>query len=144
MQPTRKHHILCVDDHEDTCFMLTTLLGLSDYKVTTASSVSEALRLAHSEDFDLYILDGRLADGGGVDLCLKIREFDPQAFIIFYTGAAYESDRRAGLCAGAYAYIVKPDIEELSAAVSELLDVKRGANFGRDVSVADSHHAEGW
>ena len=44
--------ILCADDHEDTCFMLSALLGNSGYEVKHAGGVGEALNLARAEHFD--------------------------------------------------------------------------------------------
>lgn len=120
MHPT-KCRILCIDDNEDTCFMLSCLLQPQGHEVVTASSITEALQLARSERFDLYILDNLLPDGSGVDLCQQLREFDPSTPIIFYSGAAYEIDRRKGLRAGATAYVAKPEIDGLTNTVNGLL-----------------------
>jgi two-component system OmpR family response regulator len=119
--PTAKCRILYVDDHEDTSFMLTHLLGQSDYQVVTASSMSEALSRIRHEKFDLYILDKRLPDGSGLDLCRKLNEATPDVPVIFYTGDAYALHREEGLCAGAEAYVAKPNIDELVATVNECL-----------------------
>ena len=82
-----KRHILCVDDNDDTCFMLSTLLGQAGYEVRSASSITEGLRLAESEHFDLYILDSQIRGRNGLDLCRRIREFDRTTPIIFFYGA---------------------------------------------------------
>jgi DNA-binding response OmpR family regulator len=123
MQPA-KCRILCIDDHEDTSFMLTHLLGLSNYEVVTASSISEALKLLERDEFDLYVLDKRLPDGSGLDLCRKIVTVRPQAPVIFYSGDAYELHRKEGLCAGAEAYVPKPHVDELIETVQRLLSEK--------------------
>lgn len=120
MQPSRCR-ILYVDDHEDTAFMLTHLLGQSDYEVETASSMADALDRSKREQFDLYILDKRLPDGSGLDLCRRLHEITPDVPVIFYSGDAYELHRREGLSAGADAYITKPNIEELIDKVHQLL-----------------------
>ena len=120
MRPT-KCRILYVDDHEDTSYMLTHLLGQSDYEVVTAGSMSEALDLIRNEKFDLYVLDKRLPDGSGLDLCRKLNETTPDIPVIFYTGDAYALHREEGLCAGAEAYVAKPNIDELVATVNECL-----------------------
>ena len=121
MQPT-KRHILCVDDNDDTCFMLSALLGRAGYEVRTASGVAEGLRLAESERFDLYILDNRFADGTGLELCRRIREFDSATPILFFSGLAHESDRQHGLDAGAQGYLVKPnDLDKLVETVTRLI-----------------------
>jgi CheY-like chemotaxis protein len=123
MQP-EKCRILCVDDHEDTSYMLTHLLGQSDYEVVVAESICDALHRIKREHFDLYVLDKRLPDGSGLDLCRKLNQATPDVPIIFYTGDAYDLHRQEGLCAGAEAYVPKPHVEELIKTVQELLASK--------------------
>ncbi|HEX7957118.1 MAG TPA: response regulator, partial [Pyrinomonadaceae bacterium] len=68
--------ILFVDDHEDTRFLISYLLGEWGYEVTVAKSVEDGLVLARRGNFDLYLLDSRFGDGSGTELCEGIREFD--------------------------------------------------------------------
>ena len=124
MQP-QKRRILCVDDDEDTCSMLNSLLTQENYEVRTVKSVSEALRIAQSESFNLYILDAWFPIEAGLSLCRKIREFDPHTPIIFYSGAAFDSDRQEALYAGAQAFVAKPYIDELLEAIHRLLNDKQ-------------------
>ena len=120
MLPARCH-ILCVDDHEDTSYMLTHLLEQSNYEVVTAGSIRDALRLIEEEKFDLYILDKRLPDGSGLDLCRRFAALTPHVPVVFYSGDAYELHRQEGLYAGAEAYVPKPEINKLIEAVGQLL-----------------------
>lgn len=121
MPPHRKR-ILCVEDDEETCLLISNLLGLINCAVTTVQSVGEALKLIESEKFDLYLLDNWLPGGSGVQLCRKIRETDTETPIVFYSGAAYDADKREALSAGAQLYLVKPaDISLLVTSVRELL-----------------------
>lgn len=120
MQPLRCR-ILYVDDHEDTAFMLRHLLGQADYEVETVSSMSAALEIIRREKFDLYVLDKRLPDGSGLDLCRQLHEATPEVPIIFYSGDAYELHRAEGFRAGADAYVTKPNIGELTDKVHEFL-----------------------
>jgi DNA-binding response OmpR family regulator len=117
----KKPRIICVDDHEDTCFMLSTLFGQFGYDVLTTGDPDDALRLAREQRFDLFILDGHYQGVSRLDLCARVLELDPLAQIIFYSGAARETEREEGLGAGAKAYVVKPDIKGLVAAVKKLL-----------------------
>ena len=120
MQPA-KCRILCVDDHEDTCFMLKHLLGQSNYEVTVADNINDALQFARNEQFDLYVLDKRLPDGSGLELCQRLSKATPDVPVIFYTGDAYELHRQEGMCAGADAYVPKPHVDELIETVRRLL-----------------------
>lgn len=114
-----KARILHVDDHQDTRLMMAALLQDRGYGVMTAGSVAEALDLAKNIDFDLYILDIRLPDGTGVDLCKKLHEMDAGVPIIYYSayGDAMEVESALAVCGDAY--LKKPvciaDIEELVA-----------------------------
>ena len=123
---TRKHRVLCADDHEDTCFLLSTLLGSARCEVTTAGGVAEVKRAVSGGRFDLAVLDNRFADGAGVELCRWVKGRSPQTPVVFYSGAAFESDRDEGLRAGAAAYVIKPDIEGLLDAVNRLLRGEEG------------------
>lgn len=120
MQKT-KPRILFVDDNDDTCFMVVMLLRRSDYEVITANCVASGLNLAQHETFDLYLLDNRFTDGTGQDLCKKIRAFDQETPIVFYSGDAYEIDKQRALSSGAQAYVIKPDIDGLPKAIASLI-----------------------
>ena len=123
MQYPRKR-ILCADDNEDTSFMITNLLSRVNYEVKSASTVSESLKLAQCERFDLYILDNRFPDGSGVELCRTIREIDARALILFYSGAAYESDRQEAIESGAQDYLIKPDVDGIVRTIARLMGDK--------------------
>jgi two-component system, OmpR family, response regulator RegX3 len=121
-----KRRILCVDDNDDTCFMLTALFGQLDYETVAAHSVADALALARSKQFDLYVIDYRFPDGTGVELCRKIREFDSRTPILFFSGDAFESQKQEAFFAGAQEYLSKPgDLNEMAETVHRLLR-KRG------------------
>lgn len=120
--PAHTQRIFCVDDDEDTCAMLSGLLGLIDCEVVTAATSAEALDLIARRRFDLYLLDNWMPGGSGVELCRRIRRSDPSTPVIFYTGAGLESERDEALAAGAHAYLLKPgDVALLVETVERLL-----------------------
>lgn len=118
MQPATKH-ILCVDDDEDTCFMLAALLKQENFETTAAGSMNEALRRVESIDFDLFILDRRLSDGTGLEVCGQLKSRFPGVPLIFFTGDEFERDE--ALRAGADAVVKKPDVDKLVEVVHRLL-----------------------
>jgi len=119
--PNSQCCVLCVDDHHDTSEMLQLLLAEENYDVHTAATIEEASEMALKTQYDLYVLDKRLPDGTGLELCEKLNQLSPGVPCIFYTGDAYEIHRREAMAAGAAAYVAKPDIEALITAVHELL-----------------------
>lgn len=121
MQYTRKR-ILCVDDDEDTCEMMKFLLKGWNYEVALATTAAEGLRLAKSEHFDMYLLDTRLPEMSGFALCEQLCEVPGHAPVVFISAAAYETDKRRGLQAGAIAYLTKPlDFDTLEITLARLL-----------------------
>ena len=113
--------ILYVDDHDDSAEMLKLLLLPMNYEVHSASTVEEALRRARTEQFDLYVLDKRLPDGSGVELCKELNMLTPGVPCIFYSGDAYEVQRQEAVAAGATAFVSKPDVESLIKTVHHFL-----------------------
>jgi len=109
MESHASPRVLCADDDKDTCQLLSALLSRSGIEVRLANSADEALGLAQLERFDLYLLDSQFSDDDGFELCRRLREFDQHTPILFFAGAAYETDKRKAVAAGANAYIVKPD-----------------------------------
>ena len=122
-----KCRVLCVDDHRDTSDMLQMLLSEEDYEVHIAATMQEACSMAFDTQYDLYVLDKRLPDGTGLELCETLQKLTPSVPCIFYTGDAYDTHRREALAAGAAAFVAKPDIEGLIDAVRQLLAEKECA-----------------
>ena len=125
--PTKR--ILCVDDDEDTCDLLKTMLGMEDFEVVAVPDADEALRLIESERFDLYVLDSEMPGFSGLTLCHRIRAVDARTPIVIFSGHGFESHREAGMLAGANAYLVKPDVTELVPTVKRLLEEARTADL---------------
>ncbi len=118
-----KARILHVDDHQDTRLMMAALLQDCGYGVLTAGSVVEGLELAKEIDFDLYILDVRLPDGTGVELCQKLRELHPTAPILYYSAYGNEADHHDALAVCGDAYLKKPVcIADIETSIAQLLD----------------------
>ena len=103
-----KPRILYIEDHEDTRDMVALVLQQQNYEVITAGTMATGVGLATKEHFDLYLLDSRLPDGSGMDLCRELRSFDQRTPILFYSAAAYEVDKKSAMDCGAQGYLTKP------------------------------------
>ena len=125
MQP-KNPRVLYIEDHEDTRELVTLLLGQKCFEVVTGATIKTGIELAQAGEFDLYLLDSWLPDGSGLDLCQRIREFDPTTPILFYSAAAYASDYEMALKCGAQAYLIKPSHpSELCSLVTKLIEESR-------------------
>lgn len=121
MPPKARLRVLCVDDDEDSRVMLTTLLKLALIDAKAVGTGAQALSSIQTERFDLYLLDSRLPDIDGFDLCRRMRDFDRDTPILFFSGAAYAADKKKGIEAGANAYVIKPDIDGLVSRVKQFV-----------------------
>lgn len=81
-----KKRILCVDDDNSTCDLISYLL--KDYEVISVHSIEHGIRQASEGGFDLILLDYHLTDGSGFKLCLFIRQFDKETPVLFVTSAS--------------------------------------------------------
>ncbi len=123
MKPAEtKARILHVDDHQDTRLIMAALLQDAGYGVLTAGSVAEGLALAKEIPFDLYLLDIRLPDGTGVELCQQLRELRPEVPVLYYSAYGDEAEHARAVALCGEAYLRKPvAIAEIERAVAELL-----------------------
>jgi len=115
--------VLVVDDDPIVCELVATTLGEHGYPTRRASDVREALYLVERETPDVVVLDVRLPDISGYQLCRRLRDdYGDSIGIILLSGERMESlDRAAGLLLGADDYMVKPFVlDELLARVQRL------------------------
>ncbi len=111
-----KPQILIVEDDLDLSEMLTAYFRVQNYDVLTAAWGEEALALSREHDVDLFVLDIRLPDIDGYEVCRQLRtqRKTQDTPIIFLTEKRDRVDKLQGLELGVVDYITKPfDIQEL-------------------------------
>jgi DNA-binding response OmpR family regulator len=110
--------ILCVDSNGDTRLLLSLLFRAAGYEVASAEDVNEALRVAQTQHFDLYVLEKVYPGACGFTLCSRIREFDRSTPVLFFTASVSDRDRRKAFESGAQSFMGRPgDFDELLATV---------------------------
>jgi len=129
--------VLCVDDDEDSRDMLSTLLGFSRIETKAVATAAQALSLIQAERFDLYLLDAWLPDLDGFELCRRMRAFDPDTPILFFSGAAYAADKKRGIDAGANAYVIKPDLAGLLGSIKQFVSLAESVTTHTQVIPAE-------
>ena len=100
-------HILVVDDEPRIVEIARDYLERAGYRVTTASSGTDALASARTRRPDLIVLDLGLPNMDGFDVTRAVRK-DSNVPIIMLTARVDESDKIAGLELGADDYVTKP------------------------------------
>ena len=113
--------ILCVEDHEDICNLISVIF--KNIEVLSVSNVADALKIASPQNFDLYLLDYALPDKTGMELASLIRESDAKTPILFVTGSNLITEEKA-IENGAQGLIrkgTKSFIEDLENKVQQAL-----------------------
>jgi len=124
-----KPRILFVEDDADTRELVAYVLTRENYQVQLAENAELGIEFAQLESFDLFVIDNWMPGVSGIDLCARLRELNPLTPILFFSGAAYEQDKREAIAAGAQGYLTKPaSIDELLAKVSQLISEARRLN----------------
>ena len=118
-----QYHILYIEDHDDTRELIAYALANAHYRVTAGSTVADALKLACEQPFDLYLLDSRLPDGSGIDLCKRLQELAPLTPILVLSGAACTADKLSAITSGAHSYLTKPvELPLLCSEIGKLIE----------------------
>ncbi|MCX7021758.1 MAG: sigma-54 dependent transcriptional regulator, partial [bacterium] len=115
--------ILVVDDSPETLEMLRRTLTAEGYRVFTAGSVAEAVRLLDGTAVDLLITDLRMPNVSGLELVRHVRENNRDTEVMMITGYATVEGAVEAIKTGAEEYLPKPFTdEELFAAVGRSLE----------------------
>ena len=116
--------ILLVDDHEIVRRGLRDLLEMNEdlRVVAEAGSLAEA-EAVDVRALDVAVLDVRLPDGSGVDLCRTLRERHPGLACLILTSFADNEAMNAAVLAGARGYVLKNvHSEELVDAIRRVAE----------------------
>lgn len=114
--------ILMVEDEPAVARGLKYGLEHEGFQVAWAETGQQALSLARSIEPHLVLLDLRLPDISGFDVCRQLRALDFRQPILMLTARDEELDKVLGLELGADDYMVKPfSLRELVARIRALL-----------------------
>jgi DNA-binding NarL/FixJ family response regulator len=122
--------VLVVDDDEIYRELIATVLGRAGFATLHAADGEAAMAAARRHRPRLVILDVRLPDISGYEICRELRdEFGDRLAIMFVSGERTEGfDLAAGLLVGADDYVVKPfSTDELLARVRARLPLAPAA-----------------
>lgn len=118
--PRAKRCILVVEDHNDTLRSMKLLLNRLGYEVLGAENMTEALRIAGQQHFDILLSDIGLPDGSGLELLKRIRSIR-EVPALALSGFGMDEDIERSRDAGFSDHLTKPvSIDQLQAAIEQL------------------------
>src|SRR5438876_448888 len=119
---SRRHRLLVVDDHADTCTGMKMMLERRGYDITVAHSAGQAVEKTQREDFDLLISDIGLPDRSGYELMSELRQSKGLRGIAL-SGFGMETDVNKARDAGFSQHLTKPiNFDRLEQAIRHLLE----------------------
>jgi DNA-binding NarL/FixJ family response regulator len=130
--------LLIVDDHAGVRTMIRQLAALPDGAVRECATGEEAVRLARDFAPDVVTMDVRLPGLGGFAATCAICTDHPTAKVVIVSAYDQPELRLAARAAGASAYVVKDNLNELHA----MLPLYR-ASTQRSTGSAESRFVEG-
>ena len=134
--------VLLIDDEEWTARSFESILKPEGYAVLRAYTGGQAVELASKIRPDVVLIDLRLPDISGTDLCTRLRELHTirpsTPILIFSSGNLDREQQRAGFDAGAWGFILPPfDPADLLSRLAPLVDAKRDVDRILDASFLD-------
>ncbi len=117
--------ILLVEDERKVASFVARSLRENAYAVDVADTGGKGYSLATENAYDVILLDIRLPDQSGIEVCTRIRQAEVKTPILMLTARTLIEQRVEGLDAGADDYLTKPfALAELHARIRAL--VRRG------------------
>ncbi len=114
--------ILIIEDDPAVLKGLEDALKEDHYTVVSASTGAKGYTMAKRENIDLIVLDLKLPDKSGEDICRDLRKDGITIPILMLTSKKQETDKVVGLELGADDYVTKPfSLRELLARIKALL-----------------------
>lgn len=116
--------ILIAEDDEDISDLALFRLEQEGHAVTVTIDGDTTLAYAMEHRPDLIVMDWMMPGLSGVEVCQRLRQFEPTAnvAILMLTAKAREEDVETGFAAGADDYMIKPfSPRELARRVTALL-----------------------
>lgn len=142
--PAGTARIFILNDHELVRRGLKDLLENDGFTIAGESgSAAEARRLIPSLKPDIAVLDDRLPDGTGIEVCRDLRATAPMVRCLILTGWDEQHALRAAVLAGASGYVLK-QVRDNSDLLNRIRSAAAGASLFRpDVRerVAESLYA---
>ncbi|MCC7233095.1 MAG: response regulator transcription factor [Bacteroidia bacterium] len=134
--------ILLVEDEEHLQEAIRLNLELEGYKVVTAGTGTEAVKIFKQERFNLVVLDVMLPEMDGFSVCEAIRLTNSTVPVLFLSAKNANEDKITGLKRGADDYMTKPfNLEEFLLRVNIL--VKRSLSQEEKKEINDIFRFDG-
>ena len=113
--------ILLIDDEPSQIISIESFLKRRDYKVLSANSGTEGMKVFRQGNIDLVFTDFRMPDKNGLEVVKEIHAINPEIPVIVLTAYSDSEDAVHVMKEGAFDYLSKPiDLDELELLVQKV------------------------
>lgn len=115
--------VLIIDDEEDICFLVGSILRKNKFTVTSSNTLQEGIELAGSVNPGIIFLDNNLPDGSGIDTIPFFKNVLAEVKIIIISAFDSDEEKEKAFTNGADAFIGKPfSKERIEQTTNEILN----------------------
>jgi DNA-binding response OmpR family regulator len=118
-----KKNIYVLEDDEGIREVIVLLLSEEDYEVHEFANISEFMKADERSLADLFLLDIKLPDGNGIDVCSRLKSNQATKNVPVLMMSAHASKKEVECSCKAQGFVAKPfDIYNLLNKVSLILN----------------------
>lgn len=130
-------NVLIIDDDEIICELICDYITRMEHSAQHALTLSEGLKIAENNDFDVVFLDMGLPDGNGLEAIATLHASPSKPEVIIITGAADADSAELAIINGAWDYLQKPlSLKEITLPLKRVIQYRENYKSSRQSAIA--------
>jgi len=121
----KNYNILIIDDEKSQRDILYGYLNKKGYKVFTAESGSQGIKIINENLVDIVFSDFKMPEMTGLEILAKVSQINPEISFVIITAYGTVENAVNAMHLGAYDYISKPvNLDELDLLIARIIEHK--------------------
>ncbi|MCU0343213.1 MAG: sigma-54 dependent transcriptional regulator [Ignavibacterium sp.] len=121
----KDYSILIVDDEDAQRSILNGYLEKKGYKIYSASSGTEGIKIVQDNLIDIVLSDYKMPDKTGLEVLESVKKINPEVSFVILTAYGTIENAVKAMRLGAFDYISKPvDLDELDLMIERIIENK--------------------
>ena len=121
----KNYNILIIDDEKSQRDILQGYLAKKGYKVFTAESGSQGIKIINENLVDIVLSDYKMPEMTGLEILAKVSQINPEISFVIITAYGTVENAVNAMHLGAYDYLSKPvNLDELDLLIARIIEHK--------------------
>ena len=121
----KNYNILIIDDEKSQRDILQGYLDKKGYKVFTAESGSQGIKIINENLVDIVFSDYKMPEMTGLEILAKVSQINPEISFVIITAYGTVENAVNAMHLGAYDYLSKPvNLDELDLLIARIIEHK--------------------